>query len=140
RHELMVPNAEHTLMVPTQDPGMILAKDPKLLAAPRASLLLGPTHARRKSRSMRLVTRFALILTPVVIAFALLAPTRAAEKGRWISLYNGKDLTGWSYSETDVFEEKTEASDGRYTAKDEAIVVNPHDPARGPKLRQMWTT
>jgi hypothetical protein len=89
---------------------------------------------------MRLGTRFALTLAPLVFTLSLLAPTSAAEKERWISLYNGKDLTGWSYSDTDVFDGKTEASDGRYTAKGEAILVNPHDPARGPKLRQMWTT
>jgi hypothetical protein len=55
------------------------------------------------------------------------------------SLYNGKDLTGWGYSDDDRFDGKTDASDGRYSAKGEAIVVNPHDEARGPRLRQMWT-
>ncbi len=58
----------------------------------------------------------------------------------FISLYNGKDLTGWCYDENDKFDGKAEASDGRYTAKGETIVVNPHDMAKGPRLRQMWTT
>jgi hypothetical protein len=53
----------------------------------------------------------------------------------FISLYNGKDLTGWSYMATrdakeEVFDGKTESSDGRYSAKGEILVVNPHDPAR----------
>jgi hypothetical protein len=59
------------------------------------------------------------------------------------SLYNGKDLTGWSYKvdgKEEIFDGKTEASDGRYTAKGDAIVVNPLDPAKGPRLRQLVTT
>lgn len=91
---------------------------------------------------MRVGTGLALLVTPMVFSLAL-PPTRAAErKDRegFISLYNGKDLTGWRYAENDVFADKTESSDGRYTAKGEAIVVNPHDAARGPRLQQMWTT
>jgi hypothetical protein len=37
----------------------------------------------------------------------------------FISLYNGKDLTGWGYADGELFDGKTEASDGRYTAKGE---------------------
>lgn len=68
----------------------------------------------------------------------------------YVSLFNGKDLTGWCYttndkragdkSTLDVFDGKTESSDGRYSAKDGIITVHPHDPANGPRLRQMWTT
>ena len=58
----------------------------------------------------------------------------------FISLYNGKDLTGWGYSGDDKFDGKTDASDGRYSARGESIVVNPEDSAKGPHLRQMWTT
>jgi hypothetical protein len=60
----------------------------------------------------------------------------------FVSLYNGKDLTGWGYVAKDKFEGfagKPEASDGRYTAKGDTIVVNPHDAAKGPRLRQMYT-
>ena len=56
------------------------------------------------------------------------------------SLTNGKDLTGWKYKPDDRFDGKTEASDGRYTARDGMIVVNDYNPAKGPHLRQMWTT
>ena len=56
------------------------------------------------------------------------------------SLFNGKDLTGWCYKTDDKFDGKTEASDGRYSAKDGILTVHPHDPAKGPRLRQMWTT
>jgi sialate O-acetylesterase len=39
-------------------------------------------------------------------------------------LFNGKDLTGWHY-DGGPFDGKTESSDGRYTARDGRIVVNP---------------
>lgn len=92
---------------------------------------------------MRVGIGLALLLTPLVFSLASAPPTGAAERkdrDGFISLYNGKDLTGWRYAESDLFTGKKEASDGRYTAKGETIVVNPHDPARGPKLQQMWTT
>ena len=91
---------------------------------------------------MRVGTGFVL-LAPLALGLAVLPPTRAAEKKNsegFISLYNGKDLSGWGYTEADTFDGKTDASDGRYTAKGETIVVNPEDPAKGPRLRQMWTT
>jgi hypothetical protein len=66
----------------------------------------------------------------------------------FISLFNGKDLTGWRYmpdaknglKADDKFDGKTEASDGRYSAKEGILTVHTHDPAKGPRLRQMWTT
>ena len=51
-----------------------------------------------------------------------------------ISLYNGRDLTGWGYK-TNNFDGKTEAIDGRYSAKGDSLVVNP-----GKGLAQLWTT
>ena len=58
----------------------------------------------------------------------------------FISLINGKDLTGWGYKPDEKFDGKTEASDARYTAKDGMIVVNDFNAAKGPHLRQLWTT
>jgi hypothetical protein len=58
----------------------------------------------------------------------------------YTSLFNGNDLTGWGYNAKDRFDGKTEASDGRYSAKDGILTVHPHDAAKGPRLRQMWTT
>ncbi|MEA3209853.1 MAG: hypothetical protein QOE70_2910 [Chthoniobacter sp.] len=57
----------------------------------------------------------------------------------FISLYNGKDLTGWGYSAEEKFDGKTEASDGRYTAAPGILVVNPGKEG-APRLRQLWTT
>jgi hypothetical protein len=56
----------------------------------------------------------------------------------FVSLFNGKDLTGWSYTKDDVFDGKTESSDGRYSAKDGVLTVHPQKEG-GQKLRQLWT-
>ncbi len=72
-------------------------------------------------------------------AAALRAEEFTLEPG-FVSLFNGKDLTGWSYNEKEIFDGKLEASDGRYTAKDGMLVVNPFDEKRGPHLRQLYTT
>ncbi len=59
------------------------------------------------------------------------------------SLYNGKDLTGWGYRDKDykpaeTFNGKTEASDGRYTAKPGILTVNPHVEGKA-RFRQIYT-
>ncbi len=50
-------------------------------------------------------------------------------------LLNGTDLTGWHYANGPEFKAMQHASDGRYTARDGRIGVNP-----GKGLAQMWTT
>jgi hypothetical protein len=91
---------------------------------------------------MHLKTRVTVLFSSSV----LLLFVRAAGAQEWkpdegfTSLYNGKDLTGWAYSADEKFDGKESANDGRYTAKGESIVVNPHDPAKGPRIRKMVTT
>ena len=51
-----------------------------------------------------------------------------------ISLFNGRDLTGWGYK-TNNFDGKTSSLDGRYSARDGILTVNP-----GNGLAQLWTT
>ena len=92
----------------------------------------------------------ALRIPFVTAAFALSALFLArAEEWKpeegFISLYNGKDLTGWGYRDKEqkvleTFDGKAEASDGRYSAKPGILVVNPPDAAKGPRLRQLWST
>src|SRR6267143_6948492 len=54
----------------------------------------------------------------------------------YVSLFNGKDLTGWGY-ETNNFDGKTQSNDGRYSGKDGILTVHP----REPRLMQiLWTT
>lgn len=60
-----------------------------------------------------------------------------------ISLYNGKDLTGWNYRDkegkiVESFDGKGQASDARYTANGDILTVHPQKD--GPRLRQLWTT
>ena len=86
---------------------------------------------------MRLPSLFiaAILLTSYAKAEdAKPAETKPSEEG-FVSLTNGKDLTGWGYKTGDKFDGKTDATDGRYTAKDGMIVVNP-----GTGRAQMWTT
>jgi hypothetical protein len=84
------------------------------------------------------------------LLFAFLVSTLLVRAADWspdpgfTSLYNGKDLAGWGYRDKEqkvieAFDGKAEASDGRYSAKGEALTVNPHDEARGPRLRQLST-
>lgn len=71
-------------------------------------------------------------------AACLLAPLWSAEpkddKEGWKELYNGKDLTGWTYKTGKSFDGMTDSSDKRYTAKGDTIVVND-----GKGIRQLWT-
>ncbi len=85
-----------------------------------------------------------LFTSLLVLSVATRADDWKPEPG-YISLYNGKDLTGWGYRDKEQkvlesFDGKAEASDGRYSAKGDILVVNPHDEARGPRLRQLWST
>ena len=64
-----------------------------------------------------------------VLVFLALASLRSwagdaeAESG-FISLFNGKDLTGWGYK-TNQFDGKTQSDDGRFSATNGMLVVNP---------------
>jgi hypothetical protein len=99
---------------------------------------------------MRLTDRmqrnhYAMKCTLALVACVVLIPnwTRADDfkpDAGYTSLFNGHDLTGWGYNAEDRFDGKTEASDGRYSAKDGILTVHPHVAAKGPRLRQMWTT
>jgi hypothetical protein len=86
-----------------------------------------------------------LLATLFFYSAALLRADDWKPEPGFVSLYNGKDLTGWTYRDKEMtvaetFDAKSEASDGRYTAKGETLIVNPQDEARGPRLRQLWTT
>ncbi|MFT5467723.1 MAG: lysophospholipase L1-like esterase [Verrucomicrobiales bacterium] len=69
----------------------------------------------------------------------------------FVSLFNGKDLTGWGFrpgfasrkpvanaGEPVQFDGKTESTDGRYVAKNGRLVVT--TPAEGRRVQQIWTT
>ena len=54
----------------------------------------------------------------------------------FISLFNGKDLTGWGYR-TNSFDAQTQSSDGRFSVSNGVLVVHPREPRL---VQQLWTT
>jgi hypothetical protein len=85
----------------------------------------------------------APVIACAIAAAALAADTFKVEPG-FVSLFNGKDLTGWCYRDgqrTDekvavTFDGKTAATDGRFSAKDGVFVVHPKEPRLAQKI---WT-
>jgi Domain of Unknown Function (DUF1080) len=73
----------------------------------------------------------------LVVAVSCLRLLGAADEPKVIEPFNGKDLTGWGYKSGEKFDGKTETDDGRFTAKDGTITVNPPKP--GEKIKQLWT-
>jgi len=77
----------------------------------------------------------------IELCFALLASSTARaddfkpEPG-YVSLFNGKDLTGWGYL-TNHFDGKAASDDGRYSAADGILTVHPHTPRL---IQRIWTT
>lgn len=67
--------------------------------------------------------------------FALAADDFKPEPG-FVSLFNGKDLTGWGYK-TNNFDGKTVSDDRRYSAGDGILTVHPRSPRL---IQELWTT
>jgi len=55
----------------------------------------------------------------------------------FVSLFNGYDLTGWTFGEGN-FDGKTVTEDGRYLAKNGRLIVT--TPPEGRRFQQLWTT
>jgi len=82
-----------------------------------------------------LCVRIAVLVLGLVPLTIARADDFKAEPG-YISLFNGKDLTGWGY-QTNNFDGKTQSNDARYSAKDGILTVHP----REPRLMQiLWAT
>lgn len=54
----------------------------------------------------------------------------------FISLFNGKDLTGWGYR-TNTFDGKIASDDGRYSVSNGVLVVHPREPRL---IQKIWTS
>jgi hypothetical protein len=74
------------------------------------------------------------LLAVLSMTFAMAADNFTPDPG-YISLFNGKDLTGWGYK-TNNFDGKTASDDGRYSAGDGILTVHP----RVPRLLQQLST
>ena len=55
----------------------------------------------------------------------------------FVSLFNGKDLTGWGFK-TNNFDGKSSSPDGRYVAKNGRLIVT--TPPEYSRIQQLWTT
>jgi len=89
---------------------------------------------------MKAIVSLATVILGSLVWVAFVPGTaRAADykpEPGYISLFNGKDLTGWGYR-TNNFDGKTQSDDGRYSAANGILVVHPHSP----RLEQtLWTT
>lgn len=79
------------------------------------------------------------ILTLLFLVRAASAADNFKPEAGFVSLFNGKDLTGWSYSPTETFDHKVAATDGRFSARDGVLIAHPKEPR--PKVGQkLWTT
>lgn len=80
--------------------------------------------------------RFWLAALFLVSALVMRAADQFKPDAGFVSLFNGKDLTGWSYTATDKFDGKTASSDNRYTAENGVLVVHPKAPR---EIKKIWT-
>jgi hypothetical protein len=75
-----------------------------------------------------------------IVVFGLAAGAARADdfkpEAGYVSLFNGKDLTGWG-DRTNNFDGKVQSDDGRYSARDGALVVHPREPRL---IQKLWTT
>lgn len=84
-------------------------------------------------------------LRPIFATFGLLEtePDEFQVEPGFVSLFNGKDLTGWGFKATNdkaavTFDGKTASDDGRYVAINGRLVVT--TPPEGRRIQQLWTT
>ena len=91
-------------------------------------------------------SKWAAALRPILATLGYLETTDddfKPEAGA-ISLFNGKDLTGWGFRDQKsqekqaTFDGQATSTDGRYVAKHGRIIVT--TPPEGRRVQQMWTT
>jgi lysophospholipase L1-like esterase len=90
--------------------------------------------------------KWAAALRPVLatLGFVETEPDDFKLEPGFVSLFNGKDLTGWGFRDPktldikETFDGKTASSDQRYVAKNGRLIVT--TPPEGRKIAQLWTT
>ena len=83
--------------------------------------------------------KWAAALRPILATLGFVeteADTFTPEEG-FVSLFNGRDLTGWGYR-TNSFDGQVTSSEGRYVAKNGRIIVT--TPPEHSKIAQLYTT
>jgi lysophospholipase L1-like esterase len=83
--------------------------------------------------------KWAAAIRPVLATLDFLetTPDDFMPEPGFVSLFNGRDLTGWGYR-TNNFDGKTMSSEGRYVAKNGRLIVT--TPPEGSRIAQLWTT
>lgn len=89
--------------------------------------------------------KWAAALNPILatLGFTETEPDDFQLEPGFVSLFNGKDLTGWCFRNKEFgidakFDGATQSNDGRYVAKNGRIIVT--TPPEGRRVQQMWTT
>jgi lysophospholipase L1-like esterase len=90
--------------------------------------------------------KWAAALRPILatLGFVETDPDEWLPEPGFISLFNGKVLTGWGFRDLksleakESFDGQTTSSDGRYVAKNGRLIVT--TPREGRKIAQLWTT
>jgi len=83
--------------------------------------------------------KWAGAIRPVLatLGFVETEPDSFTPEPGFVSLFNGKDLTGWGYK-TNNFDGLVASSEGRYVAKNGRLIVT--TPPEYRKVTQLWTT
>jgi lysophospholipase L1-like esterase len=90
--------------------------------------------------------KWVAALRPIFATLGLLEtePDTFQPEAGFVSLFNGKDLTGWGFREGKEltpkgnFDGKTSSDDGRYVARNGRLIVT--TPPEGRRIQQLWTT
>ncbi len=84
-------------------------------------------------------SKWASAIRPILatLGFVETEPDNFEPEPGFISLFNGRDLTGWGFK-TNSFDGKTTSNDGRYVAKNGRLIVT--TPPEGRRIQQLWTT
>ena len=90
--------------------------------------------------------KWAAALKPILATLDFLEtePDNFKPEAGFVSLFNGRDLTGWGFrakktlKKQSTFDGKTQSNDGRYVAKNGRLIVT--TPPEGRRIQQLWTT
>lgn len=90
--------------------------------------------------------KWAFALRPILatLGFVETKDDDFTPEAGFVSLFNGRDLTGWgfradkTFEQTASFDGKETTSDGRYVAKHGRLIVT--TPPEGRRIQQLWTT
>jgi lysophospholipase L1-like esterase len=83
--------------------------------------------------------KWAAAIRPILATLGFLEtkPDAFVPEPGFVSVFNGRDLTGWGYR-TNAFDGRVTSPDGRYVAKNGRLIVS--TPPEGRRFQILWTT